>query len=468
VDSSRNRRARVLVADDEKIMNDFLKEILTRKGFAVDQAFDGESAIRMIDGNSYDLVLSDKKMPGRGGMDVLKAVVASRPDTRFVMMTAYGSVEGAVESMRIGAFDYVTKPFDADQIEEVVERALASDTGCTGPAFEATNIVGTSARMREVLELVAVVAPTNSTVLITGETGTGKELVAREIQRLSKRHDKPFVRLNCAALPDGLIESELFGHERGAFTGAVKMRRGKFELADGGTILLDEIGEIGIHMQAKVLRVLQEKEFERIGAHDTRTVDVRIITTTNKDLSAETRASRFREDLYYRLNVFPIALPPLRDRKEDVPQLAEHFLNSYRGLCNSRIRGIDEDAMAMLMEHDWPGNVRELENCIERALIVGRGELVTREDIIPPVSLAGRRGLSLDPGMSLREMEKMLILKTLESTGWNRTVAARKLGVSTRTLRNKLKAYREEDISSEAEEMSPVRGGDHCVADVGP
>jgi transcriptional regulator with PAS, ATPase and Fis domain len=301
-------------------------------------------------------------------------------------------------------------------------------------------------------------------VIITGETGTGKELVAREIQRLSKRSDRPFVRLNCAALPDGLIESELFGHEKGAFTGAVKTRRGKFELADGGTILLDEIGEIGIHMQAKVLRVLQEKEFERIGAHETRTVDVRIITTTNKDLKAETEAGRFREDLYYRLNVFPIDLPPLRERKEDIPALTEHFVHTYRGLCNSRIRGIADDAMKVLMDHEWPGNVRELENCIERALIVGQGELISKEDIIPPASLARKGRLSLDPGTSLREMEKMLILKTLEATGWNRTVAARKLGVSTRTLRNKLKLYREEDISSDPEEMSVPKRGEERLA----
>jgi DNA-binding NtrC family response regulator len=455
----RDRPRRVLVADDERILNDFLKEILTRKGFTVDQALDGDGAIRMLTGNAYDLVLSDKKMPGRDGMDVLRAVLASQPEAKVIMMTAYGSVEGAVEAMRIGAFDYIMKPFDADQVEEVVGRAL-SQTGESRPSgHHGAGIVGGSGRMRDVLELVDVVAPTNSTVIITGETGTGKELVAREIQCLSKRHDKPFVRLNCAALPDGLIESELFGHERGAFTGAVKTRRGKFELADGGTILLDEIGEIGIHMQAKVLRVLQEKEFERIGAHETRTVDVRIVTTTNKDLKAETQAGRFREDLYYRLNVFPIALPPLRERKEDIPPLVDHFIQAYRGLCNSRVRGIADEALAVLMEHDWPGNVRELENCIERALIVGKGEIITREDIIPPASLGRKAGLNLDPGTSLREMEKMLILKTLEVTGWNRTVAAQKLGVSTRTLRNKLKIYREEDLSSEPEETSVPEPG---------
>jgi DNA-binding NtrC family response regulator len=449
---------RILVADDEKLMNDFLKEILTRKGFTVDQAFDGDAAVAMLHGSTYDLVLSDKKMPGGDGMDVLKAALRLQPQARVIMMTAYGSVESAVESMRIGAFDYVMKPFDADRLEEVVDRALSPGGDKHSPGHHSANIVGSSDRMREVLELVGVVAPTGSTVIITG--GTGKELVAREIQRLSKRHDKPFVRLNCAALPDGLIESELFGHEKGAFTGAVKTRRGKFELADGGTMLLDEIGEIGINMQAKVLRVLQEKEFERIGAHETRTVDVRIVATTNKDLKAETGAGRFREDLYYRLNVFPINLPPLRERKEDIPVLTGHFIHAYRGLCNSRIRGIADDAMAVLMAHDWPGNVRELENCIERALIVGQGDLITREDIVPPASLARKGRLNLDPGTSLREMEKMLILKTLEATGWNRTAAARKLGVSTRTLRNKLKIYREEDISSTPEEMSMPDPGD--------
>jgi DNA-binding NtrC family response regulator len=462
--SRREPPARILVADDEKLMNDFLKEILTRKGFVVDQAFDGEAAIGLLKGNTYDLVLSDKKMPGRDGIDVLKAALVCRSSPRVIMMTAYGSVEGAVESMKVGAFDYVMKPFDADQVEEAVDRALAEGIQLHTPLHHGVNIIGGSDRMRDVLELVGVVAPTSSTVIITGETGTGKELVAREIQRLSKRSDKPFVRLNCAALPDGLIESELFGHEKGAFTGAVRTRRGKFELADGGTILLDEIGEIGIHMQSKVLRVLQEKEFERIGAHDTRTVDVRIITTTNKDLKAETEAGRFREDLYYRLHVFPIDLPALRERKEDIPVLTEHFIHTYRGLCNSRIRGIADDAMAVLTDHDWPGNVRELENCIERALIIGQGDLITREDIIPPASLSRKGKLSLDPGTSLREMEKILIIKTLEATGWNRTVAARKLGVSTRTLRNKLKIYREEDISSDPEEMSVPGAGEEHLA----
>ena len=462
--SRKGRPTRILVADDEKLMNDFLKEILTRRGFMVDQVFDGDAAIRMLKGNTYDLVLSDKKMPGCDGMEVLRAALASQPGARVIMMTAYGSVEGAVESMRIGAFDYVMKPFDADQVEEVVMRALSDGAERHAPPHHGVNIVGSSDRMRDVLELVGVVAPTSSTVIITGETGTGKELVAREIQCLSKRSDKPFVRLNCAALPDGLIESELFGHEKGAFTGAVKTRRGKFELADGGTILLDEIGEIGIHMQSKVLRVLQEKEFERIGAHETRTVDVRIVTTTNKDLKAETEGARFREDLYYRLNVFPIALPSLRERKEDIPVLTEYFIHTYRGLCNSRIHGISDDAMAVLMDHDWPGNVRELENCIERALIVGQGEFITRDDIIPPASLSRKGKLNLDPGTSLREMEKMLILKTLEATGWNRTTAARKLGVSTRTLRNKLKIYRKEDISSDPEEMSiPGREEEHLA-----
>jgi two-component system response regulator AtoC len=454
-----DRPRRVLVADNEKLLNDFLKEILTRKGLMVDQALDGGAAIRLIAGNAYDLVLSGKRLPGRDGMEVLRAVMATRPEAKFIMMTASGSVEGAVEAMRVGAFDYLTKPFDADQVEEVVTRALSDVENGEAGTHRGGAIVGGSARMSEVLELVEVVAPTNSTVIITGETGTGKELVAREIQHLSKRHDKPFVRLNCAALPDGLIESELFGHERGAFTGAVKTRRGKFELADGGTILLDEVGEIGIHMQAKVLRVLQEKEFERIGAHDTRVVDVRIITTTNKDLKAETRAGRFREDLYYRLNVFPIALPPLRERKEDIPKLVAHFIQAYRGLCNSRIRDIANDALAMLMDHDWPGNVRELENCIERALIVGKGDIITRDDVVPPASIGRTSGLNLDPGTSLREMEKLLILKTLEATSWNRTIAAEKLGVSTRTLRNKLKIYREEDVSSEPEETSLPAAG---------
>jgi DNA-binding NtrC family response regulator len=461
-----DRTRRVLVTDDERLMNDFIKEILRRKGYGVDQAFDGRQAIERLSETPYDLVVVDKKMPGTDGMEVLKAALQSQPGTKVVMMTAYGTVEGAVEAMKLGAFDYVMKPFDAASLEDVAERALRG-AGRAGADDRESCLVGTSRGMLEVLELVRVVAPTGSTVLITGETGTGKELVAREIQRLSNRSDRPFVRLNCAALPDGLIESELFGHERGAFTGAVKTRMGKFEMADGGTLLLDEIGEIGIQMQSKVLRVLQEKEFERIGAHRTTKVDVRIIATTNKDLKAETGAGGFREDLYYRLNVFPIHLPPLRERPEDVPHLVDHFIRKYRTLCNSRIFGITDDALRMLCEHDWPGNVRELENCIERALIVGQGSEITSAELTPPARTVRRAGISLDPGTSLREMEKMLVIKTLEAVGWNRTAAADRLGISTRTLRNKLKIYRAEGISAPAEEDSASPVGDRRPAVAG-
>ncbi len=448
----RGETTRVLVVDDEKLMNDFVKEILVRKGLHVDQAFEGTSALEMLKRNSYELVIADKKMPGSDGLEVLRFALRVNPSTKVIMMTAYGTVDGAVEAMKVGAFDYIMKPFDADQIEEIVDRALRNEfEPHASPTLE---IVGRSAKIQEVLELVRVVAPTTSTVLITGETGTGKELVAREIQRLSKRADKPFIRLNCAALPDGLMESELFGHEKGAFTGALRRKMGKFELADGGTILLDEIGEIGIQMQAKILRVLQEKEFERVGGDRTLKVDVRIIATTNKDLHKEMEAGRFREDLFYRLSVFPIHLCPLRERKEDIPLLVEHFIKKYQSIAKGRITGITEDALEMLLAHDWPGNVRELENCIERAMIIGKGPLITREEIIPPMSRHPRLGGSLDPGTSLREMEKMLVLKTLEAVGWNRTLAAKKLGISTRTLRNKLKLYKMEGISLGPEKTS--------------
>lgn len=444
----------ILVVDDEALMNDFVREILIRRDHEVDQAMDGDSAIQMLREKGYDLVITDKKMPGTGGMEVLKAAGTLRPSAKVIMMTAYGTVDGAVEAMKQGAFDYIMKPFDADQIEEVVERALAGnddERSRLRPSFE---IVGKSEKIRKVHDLVNVVAPTNSTVLITGETGTGKELVAREIQRLSKRADKPFVRLNCAALPDGLIESELFGHEKGAFTGALRKKTGKFELADSGTMLLDEIGEIGTQMQAKVLRVLQEKEFEKVGGDRIQKADVRIIATTNKDLKAEMEASRFREDLYYRLSVFPIDLPALREHKDDIPELAGHFVDKYRPIARNRIYGIEDGALEMLMAHDWPGNVRELENCIERALIIGKGPLITKDEIVPPASATRKGEMNLDPGVSLREMEKVLVLKTLESVGWNRTMAARKLGITTRTLRNKLKIYREEGISTRSEKNS--------------
>jgi two-component system response regulator HydG len=451
---------RILVADDERLMNDFVKEILRRRGFAVDQALDGGSAIAMLKGHTYDMVIADKKMPRSDGIDVLKATLSTQPKAKFIMMTAYGTVEGAVEAMRLGAFDYIMKPFDASQIEEVVHRALSRGTDGQPGKSRPTKLIGNSEKIREVLELIEVVAPTRSTVLITGDTGTGKELVAREIQRLSGRSDKPFVRLNCAALPDGLIESELFGHERGAFTGALRKRMGKFELADGGTILLDEIGEIGIGTQAKVLRVLQEQEFDRIGSHQTQRVDVRVITTTNKNPLDEMRAGRFREDLYYRLSVFPIHLPPLRERPEDIPLLVDHFLKIYGALSKKRIDGVTDEVLEIMTSHSWPGNVRELENCMERALIVTSGRLITRQDIIPPASPSRSIMDNLDPGTSLREMEKILILKTLEAVGWNRTAAAEKLGISTRTLRNKLKIYEQEEISLDAESLSAPTGSE--------
>jgi two-component system response regulator HydG len=457
---------RVLVVDDEALMNDFVKEILIRRDHEVDQAVDGDSAIQMLREREYDLVITDKKMPGTGGMEVLAASRKLRPEARVIMMTAYGTVDGAVDAMKQGAFDYIMKPFDADQIEEVVERALAGGGEELSPLKPSFDIVGKSGKIREVHELVRVVAPTSSTVLITGETGTGKELVAREIQRLSKRADRPFVRLNCAALPDGLMESELFGHEKGAFTGALRRKMGKFELADSGTMLLDEIGEIGMQMQAKVLRVLQEKEFERVGGDRIQKANVRIIATTNKDLKAEMEAGRFREDLYYRLSVFPIHLPSLREHKEDIPELVAYFIEKYHPVSKNDVRGIEETALEMLTAHDWPGNVRELENCIERALIIGKGPLITRDEIVPPASAARKDRPSLDPGVSLREMERVLVLKTLESVGWNRTMAARRLGITTRTLRNKLKLYKEEGIAPHTEKSSTseIREGEPALA----
>ncbi len=447
---------RILVVDDEALMNDFVKEILIRRDHEVDQAMDGDSAVQMLREKEYDLVITDKKMPGTGGMEVLRAAGTLRPEAMVIMMTAYGTVDGAVEAMKQGAFDYIMKPFDADQIEDVVERALVGSGAGRSPVKQSFEIVGKSDKIRKIHDLVSVVAPTDSTVLITGETGTGKELVAREIQRLSRRADKPFVRLNCAALPDGLMESELFGHEKGAFTGALRKKMGKFELADSGTMLLDEIGEIGTQMQAKVLRVLQEKEFERVGGDRIQKADVRIIATTNKDLKAEMETGRFREDLYYRLSVFPIDLPSLRQRKDDVPELVSHFIAKYRPVARNRVYGIEDEALELLMAHDWPGNVRELENCIERALIIGKGPLVTSEEIVPPASASRKGAMSLDPGVSLREMEKVLVLKTLESVGWNRTMAAERLGITTRTLRNKLKLYKEEGTSPLTEKSSAL------------
>ena len=443
---------KVLVVDDDSLMKDFLKEALGRSDYSVDLASTGEEALEKIKDKDYDIILSDIRMPSMSGMELLKATREYIPDAKVVMMTAYGTVENAVEAMKLGAFDYVMKPFSADEIELVLKRAfehkrlilenrlLRSELA---GKYRFENIVGKSPQMQEIFELVEVVADTKATVLITGESGTGKELIAKAIHYNSPRKDGPFIRINCAGLPEGLVESELFGHEKGAFTGAIRKSRGRFELADGGTLLLDEVSEISPGLQAKLLRVLQEREFERVGSGQTIQVDVRIISTSNKNLREQIEKGKFREDLFYRLNVIPMHISPLRERKEDILVLAEHFLRKYTLENNRSIEGISQKVYEMFSEYPWPGNVRELENYIERAVVTSKGNVLTPSDF--PKEIAFRKAdfapEAIGVGCSIYEAEKRLILKTLEVEGGNRTKAAEILGISTRTLRNKLQEY---------------------------
>ena len=459
----------ILVVDDDSYVRESTEEILRRKGYAVDTASDGKAALAKLIESDFDLILSDIKMPGMDGIELLEAAHGKYPDIHIIMMTAFGSVDNAVEAMRKGAYDYIQKgSADPSEIELVVERALKyQDTERENKRlrselqdkYSSNNMIGKAHSMEQVFDLIDTVADSRATVLVTGESGTGKELVARALHYYSARRTAPFIRLNCAALPKDLMESELFGHEKGAFTGAIKQNRGRFEMADGGTLLLDEISEIDPSLQAKLLRVLQEREFERIGSTQTIKVDVRIVATTNRDLQKEVEAGNFREDLYYRLNVIEMGLPPLRERKEDIPALVQNFVAKYNDENGKSVEGVADDALDALMQYDWPGNIRELENYTERAVVVAQGQALKPGDYPQRLTSCpqGRDDGGIHVGMTVHEMERRLIMKTLESCKGNRTEAATKLAISTRTLRNKLheygemKAFKESDGNLEEE-----------------
>ena len=457
---------KILVVDDEPLMRDFLVETLQRKKYLVEAVGNGSQAIEKVKTDYYDLVLTDMRMPEVTGMQVLKETKKVGLNIEVIIITAFGEVDDAVEAMKLGAYDYIQKPFNADKIEIVVDRAiehqrlenenrtLRNDNNQLRnqlkERYTFSSIVGVSDVMRKVYDTIEMIAPTKATILIHGESGTGKELVARAIHYNSDRQNKPFIKVNCAALPESLMESELFGHEKGAFTGAIRTTKGRFELAHTGTLLLDEIGELSLPLQSKLLRVLQEREFERVGNPSPLSVDVRVISTTNRDIKQEVQDGNFREDLFYRLNVVPIYLPPLRDRKEDIPLLVDHFLRKYSEENGRDITNIDDEALEKLMAPDWPGNVRELENHVERAVVLCRDSVLTERhfqlehESAEKSSAFGLEGVS--PGMALREMEKRLILSTLASESNNRTKASEILGISVRTLRNKLNEYSSEGI----------------------
>ncbi|MDA8124204.1 MAG: sigma-54 dependent transcriptional regulator [Deltaproteobacteria bacterium] len=447
-------RVKILIVDDEESLRIMLRAVLKDEGYGVAEASDGTEALRAVEREAFDLILMDLRMTSMDGIEALMEIRKINPNVPVLIMTAYASVKTAVSALKAGAFDYLTKPLDIEELKILIDKALEHYHLRTenlvlkerlGDRFDFSRIIGRSAPMKALLETLAMVAPTDATVLIMGESGTGKEVVANAIHHNSPRAPQPFIKVSCAALPETLLESELFGHEKGAFTGAVARREGRFQMAHGGTIFLDEVGEMSQATQTKLLRVLQEREFEPLGGARTIQVDIRVIAATNRDLEAQVKKGRFREDLYYRLNVVPLTVPPLRERREDIPLLADHFLSLFREKNRKTIKALSGKALDLLVRYDWPGNVRELENCIERAVILARDEVVLPADLPSQVFMQpqepGGTALSLAYGTTLDEMEKALIVKTLGETGGNRTRTAEILGINRRTLQNKLKQY---------------------------
>ncbi len=463
-DTSDASQKTILVADDELNLRKVLKGILRRQGLRVISVSDGEQAWTALAENEVHALITDLRMPKMDGMELLRRTVKAYPGLPAIMLTAHGSVDSAVEAVKLGAFDYIEKPFEQKQIKQVVAKALrtqelrsteiqlAGDEGATGRY----GLVGQSAPMHQVYNIIEKVAVTPSTVLITGESGTGKELIARALHEQSLRKDQPLIKVNCAAIPDTLIESELFGYEKGAFTGATRSKPGRFELAHGGTLFLDEIGEIPSEMQVKLLRALQEGEFERVGGIKTMSVDVRLVTATNRDLQKETERGAFREDLYYRLNVVPIPVPPLRDRVEDIPALVDHILGKFRERLNKDVRELTPEALNILTAYAWPGNVRELENLLERSVLFCEEDVISAGDLPGELTArptgtcstpAAESQVAADPDASLKEVvraetervERQMIIAALEETGGNVTHAARKLKISRKSLQTKMK-----------------------------
>ncbi|MDM8544345.1 sigma-54 dependent transcriptional regulator [Desulfococcaceae bacterium HSG9] len=450
----------ILIVDDEKNYPLVLSAVLEEEGYETLTANSGHEALEILKNSDVDLVLTDMKMPVMDGVELLERIKASEPDLPVIMMTAHGTVERAVEAIQKGAYNYILKPFDNERLNFYIRRALemfriVKDNRNLRRAIESKykfgNIIGKSKAMRDVFDLIVKIAPASATVLIEGESGTGKELVAKSIHYNSSRRDKPFVAVNCSALVETLLESELFGHEKGAFTGAVAKKKGRFELADSGTLFLDEIGELSPNIQVKLLRVLQEKTFERVGGFKSISVDIRVITATNKNLEDEVQAQRFREDLFYRLNVIHVALPPLWQRQEDIRLLMQHFIKKYADQRNSNIpvTHVEQEVERLLFNYSWPGNVRELENVIERAVVLCAGETITLADLPAVFKQNNRRALAFE-GIpadaklyeTLAFIEKAMIERALQMADNVQSHAARKLGIGKSGLNQKIKKYK--------------------------
>ncbi|HEY6548531.1 MAG TPA: sigma-54 dependent transcriptional regulator, partial [Vicinamibacteria bacterium] len=441
-------RARLVVIDDERNAADALGALLHDDGYEVAVGYDAETALRLLEAQEPDLVLTDLRLPGLDGLELLGRIRQMHPSTMVIVMTAYGTVKNAVKAMKLGAEDYLSKPVDVEELELVVSRALEKKSLLAEAnvlrqrleqKYRFDNLVGESPPMLEVLKSVRQIAPSNASVLLLGESGTGKELFAQAIHENSPRKRRPFVKVACAALPETLLESELFGHEKGSFTGAIAARAGRFELADGGTLFLDEIGDITPTVQVKLLRFLEEHEFERVGGNKTLKVDVRMVAATHRDLEARIREGLFREDLFYRLNVIELHIPSLRDRRSDIPILAHHFLKRFAEANQKEVRGFSDEALGLLARHSWPGNVRELENAIERAVVLASEPLLgpahfptlvarAAEPVVPAPG-----GVRI-PGSSLAEIEREAIQRTLESVSGSTSRAARVLGISPRKI----------------------------------
>jgi len=445
-----SERASILIADDDETMRDACRQVLSSEGVVLKEASSGNVALEMIRRESFDLVILDLKMPRVDGMEILRHIQQESPSTATVVITGYPSVESAVDAMKLGAADFLPKPFTPDLLRLTVRRTLRGARmakenlllrsqleGCQGGDYP---LVGQSEAMRQIYDIVGRVGPTDSTVLIMGESGTGKELIARAIRNLSPRRDKPFVTVDCGALVGTLFESELFGHVKGSFTGATNMKHGRFELANGGTIFFDEVANVSTDIQVKLLRVIQEREFTHVGGTQVIPADVRILAATSRTLPDEIREGRFREDLFYRLCVVPIVLPPLRQRREDIPLLANHFLQKHGGRRRGKIRAFSGEAMEALVKHDWPGNVRELENAIERAIVLAQADLITPADLLYYGFLVKREATEEDLA-PLASMEKEHIARVLRHHGGNQTAAAKTLGIDRKTLWRKIRAY---------------------------